>query len=126
MSKSRKYRIDGKQYVFTFDGNNKLNGISTGAGRAGQWRGTPIDPTSNEFSTIKDSDEALAAYNINKYKKNIERSITQGEKMVSEAINSCEVKVKEINKLEYKIRLLERKNYWREKYHGSKSINDKR
>ena len=76
MSKSRKYRIDGKQYVFTFDGNNNLNGISTGAGRAGQWRGTPIDPTSNEFSTIKDSDEALDAFNINKYKKKgVESSI---------------------------------------------------
>ena len=40
---------------------------------------------------------------INKYKKNIEGSISQGEKMVSEAINRCEVKIKEINKLEYKI-----------------------
>ena len=49
MSKSRKYRIDGKQYVFTFDGNNKLNGISTGAGRNGQYRETPIDPTSMNF-----------------------------------------------------------------------------
>ena len=69
MSKSRKYRIDGKQYVFTFDGNDKLNGISTGAGRAGQWRGTPIDPSSAEFAKISTSDEALTAYNINKYKK---------------------------------------------------------
>jgi hypothetical protein len=34
-------------------------------------------------------------------------------------------KILGIDKLEYKIRLLERKNYWREKYHGSKSINDK-
>ncbi len=35
-------------------------------------------------------------------------------------------KILGIDKLEYKIRLLERKNYWREKYYGSKSINDKR
>ena len=35
-------------------------------------------------------------------------------------------KILGIDKLEYKIRLLERKNYWKEKYHGSKSINDKR
>ena len=33
-------------------------------------------------------------------------------------------KILGINNLEYKIRLLERKNYWREKYNGSKSINN--
>ena len=33
-------------------------------------------------------------------------------------------KILGINTLEYKIRLLERKNYWREKYNGSKSINN--
>ena len=29
-----------------------------------------------------------------------------------------------ISDLEYKIRLLERKNYWRDKYNGSKSIHN--
>jgi len=33
-------------------------------------------------------------------------------------------KILGINNLEYKIRLLERKNYWQEKYNGSKSINN--
>ena len=33
-------------------------------------------------------------------------------------------KILGINNLEYKIRLLERKNYWRDKYNGSKSINN--
>jgi len=69
MSKSRKYTIDGKKYIFSFDGNNNLNGISTGAGRNGQYRETPIDPTSSEFSKISTSDEALDALNINKFKK---------------------------------------------------------
>ena len=33
-------------------------------------------------------------------------------------------KILGIDNLEYKIRLLERKNYWREMYNGSKSINN--
>jgi len=33
-------------------------------------------------------------------------------------------KILGIDNLEYKIRLLERKNYWREKYNGSKNINN--
>ena len=33
-------------------------------------------------------------------------------------------KILGIDNLEYKIRLLERKKYWREKYNGSKSINN--
>ena len=33
-------------------------------------------------------------------------------------------KILGIDNLEYKIRLLERKNCWREKYNGSKSINN--
>ena len=33
-------------------------------------------------------------------------------------------KILGIDNLEYKIRLLERKNYWRDKYNGSKSINN--
>ena len=33
-------------------------------------------------------------------------------------------KILGIDNLEYKIRLLERKNYWRDKYNGSKSIHN--
>jgi len=32
-------------------------------------------------------------------------------------------KILGINKLEYQVRQLQRKNYWREKYNGSKSRN---
>ena len=76
VTKSKKYNIDGKQYVFTFDKDKNLNGISQTAGRNGQYRETPLDPNSAEFAKIKDTDEALNAFNISKHKKrDIESSI---------------------------------------------------
>ena len=68
VTKSKKYNIDGKSYFFTFDKDKNLNGISQTAGRNGQYRETPLDPSSAEFATIASSDEALGAYNVNKYK----------------------------------------------------------
>ena len=68
VTKSRKHIIDGKSYFFTFDKDKNLNGISQTAGRNGQYRETPLDPSSAEFATIAASDEALNAYNVNKFK----------------------------------------------------------
>ena len=67
MSKSRKYTVDGKKYVFSFDKNNKLDGIQEQSGRA-VFRS--IDPNSNKFSKLSSSSEALNALNINKFKGN--------------------------------------------------------
>ena len=67
MSKSRKYTVDGKKYVFSFDKNNKLDGIQEQSGRA-VFRS--IDPNSNKFSELSSSSEALNALNINKFKGN--------------------------------------------------------
>ena len=68
MSKSRKYTVDGKKYVFSFDENNKLDGIQEQSGRA-VFRS--VDPNSNKFSEISSSSEALNALNVNKFKGNI-------------------------------------------------------
>ena len=68
VTKSRKYNIDGESYFFTFDKNSNLNGISQTAGRNGQYRETPLDPSSDLFNTLANSESALAAMNVNKFK----------------------------------------------------------
>ena len=63
MSKSKKYDaisgFEGTKYAFQFrtvDGKLYLQGI---------WKdGDPLDPRLEEWTSIKDSDEALSAYNI--------------------------------------------------------------
>ena len=75
VSKSKKYRLNSKgeegtgtQYSFSFDKNNNLIGINQGAGRNGQYRETPLDPSSNLFTTLANSESALEAMNVNKFK----------------------------------------------------------
>ena len=75
VTKSKKYRLNSKgeegtgtQYSFSFDKNNNLIGINQGAGRNGQYRETPLDPSSNLFTTLANSESALEAMNVNKFK----------------------------------------------------------
>jgi ribosomal protein L34 len=68
VTKSRKFKVDGVSYVATFDKDKNLNGISKTSGRAGQKRETPINPSSSEFANVLASDEALNAYNVNRFK----------------------------------------------------------
>ena len=75
VAKSKKYRLNSKgeegtgtQYSFSFDKNNNLIGINQGAGRTGQYRETPLDPSSNLFTTLANSESALEAMNVNKFK----------------------------------------------------------
>ena len=68
MSKSRQYTINGEKVFFTFDKDSNLNGISVGAGRNGQYRETPIDPSSDKFKSLSTSEDALAALNVHKFK----------------------------------------------------------
>ena len=85
VTKSRKHIIDGKSYFFTFDKDKNLNGISQTAGRNGQYRETPLDPSSAEFATIAASDEALNAYNVNRFKG--EATVDSIEKASVEELN---------------------------------------
>ena len=75
VAKSKKYRLNskgeegtGSLYSFSFDKNNNLIGINAGAGRAGQYRETPLDPSSDLFNTLANSESALEAMNVNKFK----------------------------------------------------------
>ena len=68
MSKSRKFKVDGVSYVVSFDKDGNLNGVSKTAGRNGQYRETPVDPSSSEFTNVLASDDALNAYNVNRFK----------------------------------------------------------
>ena len=75
VAKSKKYRLNskgeegtGSLYSFSFDKNNNLIGINQGAGRNGQYRETPLDPSSNLFTTLANSESALEAMNVNKFK----------------------------------------------------------
>ena len=75
VAKSKKYRLNskgeegtGSLYSFSFDKNNNLIGVNAGAGRNGQYRETPIDPSSDLFNTLANSESALEAMNVNKFK----------------------------------------------------------
>ena len=75
VAKSKKYRLNskgeegtGSLYSFSFDKNNNLIGINQGAGRNGQYRETPLDPSSDLFNTLANSESALEAMNVNKFK----------------------------------------------------------
>ena len=75
VAKSKKYRLNskgeegtGSLYSFSFDKNNNLIGINQGAGRTGQYRETPLDPSSDLFNTLANSESALEAMNVNKFK----------------------------------------------------------
>ena len=86
MSKSRKYTVDGKKYVFSFDENNKLDGIQEQSGRA-VFRS--VDPNSNKFSEISSSSEALNALNVNKFKGNKTGYQTAMEVAPTEQLNKA-------------------------------------
>ena len=69
MSKSRVYGIDdddggSSRVSFEFDANQNLLGITKD--------GNPVNPTSAEFTTLSDSDESVAAFNVNKYGTNLD------------------------------------------------------
>ena len=69
MSKSRVYGIDdddggSSRVSFEFDANENLLGITKD--------GNPVNPTSAEFTTLSDSDESVAAFNVNKYGTNLD------------------------------------------------------
>ena len=65
--KSRKYNVDGVSYVFSFNDAGNLEGIAKPRGRAGQYKETPISPSSDEFTRVATSEEATRAYNIANY-----------------------------------------------------------
>ena len=63
MSKSRVYTQDDNSKVsFEFDTDQTLVGITKD--------GSAVNPKTSEFETLRDSDDALDAYNVNKYKGN--------------------------------------------------------
>ena len=66
--KSKKYNIDGEQYVFIFDNDGNLVGISKPSGRNGQYKENAVDPNSDEFARVAASEDALNAYNVNRFK----------------------------------------------------------
>ena len=50
--KSKPYTVDGKQYVFGFDSDNKINSIFNVSGRSGKVNPLPVDPNSSRFSDL--------------------------------------------------------------------------
>jgi hypothetical protein len=66
--KSKKYIIDGEQYVFIFNDAGNLEGISKPSGRNGQYKENAVDPNSDEFARVAASEDALNAYNVNRFK----------------------------------------------------------
>tara|TARA_A100001388_G_scaffold104511_1_gene76350 strand:+ start:515 stop:1885 length:1371 start_codon:yes stop_codon:yes gene_type:complete len=65
--KSKKYNIDGEQYVFNFNDAGNLVGISKPSGRNGQYKENAVDPNSDEFASVAASEEATSAYNVANY-----------------------------------------------------------
>ena len=66
--KSRPYTVDGKQYVFGFDSDNKINSIFNVSGRSGKANPLPVDPNSSRFSDLANSESGTRAYNVNRFK----------------------------------------------------------
>ena len=67
--KSRPYSVDGSQYSFEFGDDGKLIGIKKEDDN-GEYQ--PVDPASVEFSSLELSEEALDAYNVNKFGGNLD------------------------------------------------------
>ena len=64
MAKSRVYTQDDDSKVsFEFGSNGKLIGITKD--------GASLDPQTQEFEDLQDGDDALDAYNVNKFGGNI-------------------------------------------------------
>ena len=66
--KSKPYTVDGKQYVFGFDSDNKINSIFNVSGRSGKVNPLPVDPNSSRFSDLANSESGTRAYNVNRFK----------------------------------------------------------
>ena len=99
MSKSRKYTVDGKKYVFSFNKDNELDGIQEQSGRA-VFRS--VDPNSNKFSEISSSSEALNALNVNKFKGTKESYQTAMDLAPNEELNkSYEERTKKVTNQGY-------------------------
>ena len=64
IKKSKPYLIEGSKYSFEFDDDEKMIGIKK-QDESGNFK--PVDPASNEFAGLELSDQALNAYNINKF-----------------------------------------------------------
>ena len=64
IKKSRPYLIDGSNYSFEFNDDGKMIGIKK-QDESGNFQ--PVDPASNEFAGLELSDQALNAYNVNKF-----------------------------------------------------------
>jgi len=64
IKKSKPYLIDGSKYSFEFNDDGKMIGIKK-QDESGNFK--PVDPASNEFAGLELSDQALNAYNINKF-----------------------------------------------------------
>ncbi len=62
--KSKPYLINGSKVAFEFDNDGKLIGIKK-QDENGNFK--PVDPSSDEFGDYELSDEALNAYNVNKF-----------------------------------------------------------
>ena len=64
IKKSKPYLIDGSNYSFEFGDDGKMIGIKKQDAN-GDFQ--PVDPASDEFAGLELSDQALNAYNINKF-----------------------------------------------------------
>ena len=65
--KSKLYSVDGKRYAFGFDDSGKINSISQAStGRSKTF--TPVNPNTNVFSDLANSESGTRAYNVNKFK----------------------------------------------------------
>ena len=79
--KSRKYDIDGTNYVFEFEGD-KLAGIKQEVNGVLN----PIPPKGSQFTDISTSDEGLNAFNVAKYGSNKEGYVDAIEKEPDEKL----------------------------------------
>ena len=78
MAKSKIYtQDDGSKVAFEFGDDGKLIGIKKK--EDGSIFPKSLDPQSKEFEDLQDGDDALEAYNINKFKGNVDSYLKKGE-----------------------------------------------
>ena len=109
--KSKKYKIDGVNYVFNFNDAGNLEGISKPSGRNGQYKETPVSPSSSEFASVAASEEATSAYNVANYggnKNAYQDSATQAT--VTQQNQSYDNKTKKNNNQDIDLPLNQPKN----------------
>ena len=76
--KSKKYSIGSDEVSFEFDGGNLVGIIKNGS---------PVDPNSDDFASLKDSDESLEAFNI----------AVHGEPSVVDSVDTANIEVLDDN-----------------------------